>query len=189
MVQRVPTDIAGNPLPMTASIYARHHINALLAAISRHLTATPLPQPHPRLPWTAETEAIAAIIEELGSYVRADPGYGATRLYADVPTRRISAGVIDEKRGAVADPKNPRTSAIDVFRGPIGPSAWEPQVNRVAAAFDDAIVGSIRRMGMRLRVQLDNPVRVEYSDLDGASLDAAAQGLAEHARPCGEFGL
>ena len=28
---------------------------------------------------------------------------------------------------------------------------------------------------MRLRVQLDNPVRVEYSDLDRASLDAAAK--------------
>jgi hypothetical protein len=175
MVQRVPTDIAGNPLPMTASIYARHHINALLAAISRHLTATPLPQPHPRLPWTAEAEAIAAIIEELGSYVRADPGYGATRLY-EMSYPADLWGVIDEMRGAVADPKNPRTSAIDVFHGPIGPSAWEPQVGiAVAAAFDDAIVGSIRRMGMRLRVQLDNPVRVEYSDLDRASLDAAAK--------------
>jgi hypothetical protein len=175
MVQRVPTDIAGNPLPMTASIYARHHINALLAAISRHLTATPLPQPHPRLPWTAETEAIAAIIEELGSYVRADPGYGATRLY-EMSYPADLWGVIDEMRGAVPDPKNPRTSAIDVFHGPIGPSAWEPQVGiAVAAAFDDAIVGSIRRMGMRLRVQLDNPVRVEYSDLDRASLDAAAK--------------
>ena len=27
---------------------------------------------------------------------------------------------------------------------------------------------------MRLRIQLDNPVRVEYSDLDRASLDAAS---------------
>ena len=97
---------------------------------------------------------------------------GCTRC----PTRRIRAGVIDEIRGAVADPQNPRTSAIDVFHGPVGPSAWEPQVGiAVAAAFDDAIVGSIRRMGMRLRVQLDNPVRVEYSDLDRASLDAAAE--------------
>ena len=149
------------------------------------LTATPLPPPHPRLPWTAEAEAIAAIIEELGSYVRADPGYGATRLY-EMSYPADLWGVIDEMRGAGPIPKIPM-SAIDVFHYPsarargsrrsASPSpqrSTTPSWDRSAGWACACASSSITRFASNTPISTAHP-------------SMRPPRLLQHARPCGEF--
>ena len=172
-----PKDFSGKPLPLTAPVYARTYLNLIRDAIAAHLTSAKLPRLHPRLSWTNEATAIAALTGEFYTYVSTDPGAGSTRLYELMHPVDLWK-LIDETRGAPpGDPRHPRLAYNDIHSGPTTPEAWDQQVGiAIAGALYPYLVRSIARMGMRLCVQLDNPVRVEYSDLDKASLADAAKG-------------
>jgi hypothetical protein len=117
--------------------YAEHTKAQIIASIADRIGHVGLVQPHARLRWLADQPAGAAVAAAIHTYVDAVPGLALKRMMM------------------LAYPAD-LVQAVDQARNGRAGGGWMPEVGRaIAEAFDEPLVASIRRMGLRLRVQLD----------------------------------
>ncbi len=194
----VPVGMSGDPLPMTATVYARMHITKIVDAVERHLTSFGLPHPHPRLGWVDVKAAIKAIGAGLREMFARDKGMGASYLYYLLPGTNVWH-LVDRNRfaGDPPDKKTPDPYDTALHHGPRGTADWFPAVGvAIAAALDKPLIESIHRMGGRYIALLDEAKHRKVSNaelIDGTPLDTVisdvmtdGKSVAEVTKPDGK---
>jgi len=147
---RAPAHAAANKAE-PASSYVERHVRKILEIVRAQITASGPPEPHPRLPWADHEEAQRLLANGIDDYVRAAPGFALERLCRLAYPTELRP-IIESARDI--DPSSPSIE----WRSAVGTAT--------ALAMVEPIGASIARMGMRLRVQLDESTRLPLaSDL------------------------
>jgi Domain of unknown function (DUF4157) len=135
-LQRKVAD-ASVPVGPTNPDYVNKYSSKILLAISERIQAVGAPQPHGRIRWSmAMADVGQAIGEAIYDYVRAVPDTDLKRLMLLSYPADLFALVDRARRG----PEGGRLDAVRVA---------------IATAFDEPLMASIQRMGMRLCTQMD----------------------------------
>ncbi|MEO8336952.1 MAG: DUF4157 domain-containing protein [bacterium] len=116
--------------------YINKYASRIISAIAARIQSVGLPTPHPRLYWFEKAASVEAVANAIAKYVEAAPSLTLKRLMM----LSYPANLLEIVDGARRGPDGTRQRGVEIA---------------VAAAFDEPLIASIARMGMRTVVQLD----------------------------------